>query len=102
MERYYISNYNVGSFYKSNFTQGNINVCGEIWNSGETTQNRSRTSNATSTKPEKRHDLTEAPECDRVYNRTTELTTLKLCIGNFPQFIPLRDFITLHDKLNED
>lgn len=80
MERYYIYNYNVGSFYQSNFTQGNINICGEIWNSGATAKNRSRTPNATSHKPEKRHDLTEAPECDRVYNRTAELTTLKQLI----------------------
>ncbi|MEQ8462730.1 NB-ARC domain-containing protein [Coleofasciculus sp. E1-EBD-02] len=77
MERYYIYNSNVGDFAQSKFWGSNINLCRENWHSDETTQNRSRTSNATSTKPEKRHDLTEAPECDRVYNRTTQLTTLK-------------------------
>ncbi|MFP5272059.1 NB-ARC domain-containing protein [Coleofasciculus sp.] len=55
---------------------GDIKFCkGDCPN--PTAKNRSRPSNATSTQPEKRHDLTEAPECDRVYNRTTELTTLK-------------------------
>ena len=77
MERCYIYSSNIRNFVQSNFNHGNINVCGESLHSDETTQNRSRTPNATSHKPEKRHDLTEAPECDRVYNRTTELTTLK-------------------------
>ncbi|MGK7903182.1 MAG: NB-ARC domain-containing protein [Hormoscilla sp.] len=72
MERYHISNLNFGEF-----VGGNINVCGESLHSGETAQNRSPSSTPDNLKPEKRHDLTDAPECDRICNRTSELTTLK-------------------------
>lgn len=40
-------------------------------------QTVSTATNPDSIKPEKFYDLTEAPECDRLYERTTELTTLK-------------------------
>jgi len=56
---------------------GDINFCNEHCPYPKAKKHRSHSSNATSTKPEKRYDLTEAPECDRVYNRTAELTTLK-------------------------
>lgn len=67
------------SNFSSDYVQivGDINFCNEHCPYPKAKKHRSRTSNATSTKPEKRHDLTEAPECDRVYNCTTELTTLK-------------------------
>ena len=77
MERYYISNSNIRNFVQSNFNQGNINVCGESWHSGETAQKRSATTTSTTNKPEKHHALTEVPEYDRFFNRTNELTTLK-------------------------
>lgn len=67
------------SNFGSDYVQivGDINFCREQCPYPKAKKQRSRTPNATSHKPEKRHDLTEAPECDRVYNRTTELTTLK-------------------------
>lgn len=76
MERCYISNYNLGSFhFQSNFTQGDINVFGEIWNPDEDEKNRS--TNSTGNNPEQRHDLTEAPEPDRLFNRSQEIAALK-------------------------
>jgi len=77
IERYHISNSNVGNFLQSRFVGGNINLCGESLQSGETAQNRSPSTTPDNLKPEKRHDLTDAPECDRLCNRTEELTTLK-------------------------
>jgi len=78
MERYHIST-NAGNFVQSKFefVGGNINLCGESLHSGETAQNRSPSTTPDNLKPEKRHDLTSAPECDRRSNRTEELTTLK-------------------------
>jgi len=75
MERYHISKFsNVGNVVKSNFVRSGKNLP-----SAETAENRSPSTatNPDSIKPEKIHDLTEAPECDRLYDRTTELTTLK-------------------------
>ena len=79
MERYHISNSNI--FLQRDFNQGNnqtnINLCGESLHSGETAQNRSPSTTPDNLKPEKRHDLTSAPECDRRSNRTEERSTLK-------------------------
>ncbi len=77
MERYYISNNNVGNnFAQSKFYGSSINLCGENRHSGEANQNRSP-STTSNQKAEKRYDLTEAPEPDRLHNRNDELTTLK-------------------------
>ncbi|MBC6481110.1 MAG: AAA family ATPase [Hormoscilla sp. GM7CHS1pb] len=81
MERYHISRFSNYSNY-GNFVQNvgrNINVCGKNWPSAETAENisSSTATNPDSIKREKIYDLTEAPECDRLYDRTTELTTLK-------------------------
>lgn len=73
MERYYISNSKIRNFVHSNFNHGSINVCGENWHPGDTANKESTTSHPS----ELRHDFTEAPEPDRLYNRTAELTTLK-------------------------
>jgi len=74
MERFYISN-KIRNFVHSNFNlnQGNINLCGENRHFEETAKNRTTTPNQS----EKHHDLTEAPEYVRIYNRTAEITTLK-------------------------
>lgn len=79
MERYQISNFsNIGNVVKSNFVSNSINLCGESWHSRETAKNQSpSTANPDNIKPEKRCDLTEAPEYDHFFNRTNELTTLK-------------------------
>jgi DNA polymerase III delta prime subunit len=77
MERYYISNNNVGNnFAQSKFYGSSINLCGDNWHSSDSTQNRSP-STTSNPKAEKRHNLTEAPEFIRVYNRSNELTRLK-------------------------
>lgn len=62
----------------------NINICNKICpypKLKKAAKNRSHTStpttNSTTNQSEKHHDLTEAPESDRIYNRTTEITTLK-------------------------
>ncbi len=73
MERYYISNSKIRNFVHSNFNHGSINVCGENWHPGDTANKESTTSHPS----ELRHDFTEAPDPDRLYNRTAELTTLK-------------------------
>ncbi|WP_017719574.1 AAA family ATPase [Kamptonema formosum] len=76
VERHYI--YNSRNFVQTNFNQGNINVCGESWHSDEAAKNRSpTTTGSTGNQPEQRHDFTEAPDLDRLDNRTAELTTLK-------------------------
>ena len=81
MERFYISNSNIGTFYKSNFTQGNISACGESWHSDNTGKTRSPSANSStnspSKQPEQRHNLTEAPEWEHHNNRRAEITTLK-------------------------
>lgn len=82
LERYNISNYNVGNnFAQSKFYGSSINLCGESCPDQENSKNRLHTStpttNPTTNQSEKHHDLTEAPESDRIYNRTTEITTLK-------------------------
>lgn len=81
MERIYISNSNIGSFYKSNFTHGNINICEKSCPYQDTGKNRSHTStpttHPTTNQSEKHHDLTEAPEFNHIYNRTAEIKTLK-------------------------
>jgi hypothetical protein len=62
---------------------GDINICSKICpypKAKKAEKNRSHTSTPTTnstTQSEKHHDLTEAPESDRIYNRTTEITTLK-------------------------
>ncbi len=78
MERFYIYNSsNVGNFAQSKFYRSSINLCGESRHSCETDQKRSPPTTSTTNKPEKHHDITEAPEYDRFFNRTNELTTLK-------------------------
>lgn len=63
---------------------GDINICSKICpypKVKKAAKNRSPTStpttNSTPNQSKKHHDLTEAPEYDRIYNRTTEITTLK-------------------------
>lgn len=55
---------------------GDINICNENFPYPKARKNRS-TANPDKEKPEKRHDLTEVPKGDRLYNRTQELNTLK-------------------------
>ncbi|WP_410223275.1 NB-ARC domain-containing protein [Limnospira platensis] len=55
---------------------GDINVCRENPPYAKTAKKRS-TNNADKVQTEKRHDLTEVPKSDRLYNRTQELNTLK-------------------------
>ncbi|MEQ9354723.1 NB-ARC domain-containing protein [Coleofasciculus chthonoplastes] len=55
---------------------GDINVCNENLPYPKTVKKRS-TTNYDKVQPEKRHDLTEVPKSDRLYNRTQELNTLK-------------------------
>ena len=55
---------------------GNINICGEICPYPKTPKNRT-TNNPTAAQPQKRHDLTDAPQYRRLYPRDSELTTLK-------------------------
>ncbi|CAH2572583.1 putative WD repeat-containing protein alr2800 [Planktothrix rubescens] len=75
LERYYISNSNVGNFAQSKFYGSSINLCGENSHPGEREKKRSPT---TSKESQPRHDLSEAPEYDNcLYNRTDELATLK-------------------------
>lgn len=73
MERFYISNSQ--NFVQSNFNQGNINIYGESCYSDETPKKRSQSTNEKESQP--RHDLIDAPEYYRLYNRTNELATLK-------------------------
>lgn len=76
MERFYISNSK--NFVQSNFNQGNINIFGESCYSEETVKKRSRNpTNSDNIEPEKLHDLIDAPEYYRLYNRSNELATLK-------------------------
>ena len=78
VERHYI--YNSRNFVQSNFNQVHINVCGESWHSEEAAKNRAPTTTttySTGNQPEQRHDFTEAPDLERLDNRTAELTTLK-------------------------
>ncbi|TVU52227.1 MAG: ATP-binding protein [Arthrospira sp. PLM2.Bin9] len=63
----YISNVQIGD--KNNF-------CNEQCPYPKTVKKRS-TNNADKVQTEKRHDLTEVPKSDRLYNRTQELNTLK-------------------------
>ncbi|MEG4320233.1 MULTISPECIES: NB-ARC domain-containing protein [unclassified Microcoleus] len=78
MERYNISNSNVGNFVQSKFWGSSITVCGESWPSRETAKNRSPSpGNPDNNEPEKHHDITEVPEYEIFFNRTNELTTLK-------------------------
>ena len=84
IERFYISNSTVG-VVQSKFFGSKISVCGENPHSNETIKNRedirhaARTPATTTTtnKPEKRHELTSAPKCNTLHNRTQELNTLK-------------------------
>ncbi|WP_254563762.1 NB-ARC domain-containing protein [Oscillatoria sp. HE19RPO] len=76
VERYYLSTSKTRNFLRKNFNPGDINIFGENWHSGEATQNRSP-STTSNQKAEKRYDLTEAPEPDRLHNRNDELTTLQ-------------------------
>lgn len=76
LERYYISNYNVGNnFAQSKFYGSSINLCGQNSYPSEREKKRSPTSSKES---QPRHDLSEAPEYDNcLCDRTDELTTLK-------------------------
>ncbi len=82
MERFYISKSNISNnFVNSQLVGRSITVCGESWHSDDKTKKRSHTSppttNSTTNQSEKHHDLSEAPEYDRLSNRTAEITTLK-------------------------
>ena len=75
MERHQIYHFpNLVNFSKhSNFvSEGNINFCTEHCPHPKTTTNQTTTD-----EPQKHHDLTEAPECETLHNRTPELITLK-------------------------
>ncbi len=78
IERFYISNNNVGNnFAQSKFFGSSISVCGENPHTNETIKNPSPATTSTNNQPEKRHDLTSAPKCNTLHNRTQELNTLK-------------------------
>jgi hypothetical protein len=65
------------SNFGSDSTQifGNINFCSGLYNHPGSTQNRSHPN--TDNPSQLRHDLSEAPEVNRLYSRTDELATLK-------------------------
>lgn len=80
MERYHIHHVSiVGDGGRSNFIQGNINVCRESQTSAGTPKERSpSTSNPDKVKVKQRHNITDAPERAHPFcERTGELTTLK-------------------------
>ena len=78
IERFYISNNNVGNnFAQSKFFGSSISVCGENPHTNETIKNPSPATTSTNNQPEKRHELTSAPKCNTLYNRTQELNALK-------------------------
>ncbi len=52
-----------------------INICSDLHNPSKIPRNRSPSTS--SSKSEPRHDLSQAPEYDRLYNRTDQLATLK-------------------------
>jgi hypothetical protein len=54
----------------------NINFCNENCPYPKAGKKRSK-AKTDKVKPEKRHDLTDAPKSDRLYNRTQEINTLK-------------------------
>ncbi len=56
---------------------GSVNFCGKDGGYLQATNNPSPDPNSTSNIPKQRHDLREAPEPDILYNRTSEITTLK-------------------------
>ncbi len=69
---------NISNFGADMQILSNINICSEICpypKAKKAAKNRSPTS--TTNESEKHQDLTEAPEYDRIYNRTAEITTLK-------------------------
>lgn len=77
MERHQISNLSsAGNFVQSNFVRGDLNFCGEGLHSAEVAK-KTTAANPDSVRSKKRYDLTDAPKCDRLDNRTAELTTLK-------------------------
>ena len=65
------------SYYEESVHIGNNinNVCSDLYNELTTSTNRSPTSSESETAP--RHDLSQAPEYDRLHTRHDELTTLK-------------------------
>lgn len=80
IERHQISNSsNIGNVVKSNFVSNSINLCGEHcpYPPGAKTRSPTTTPTTTGNQPEQRHDFTEAPDLERLDNRTAELTTLK-------------------------
>ncbi|NEQ36970.1 MAG: ATP-binding protein [Okeania sp. SIO3I5] len=74
MERHQFSNFSsLVNFGHSNFvSEGSINFCTEHCSYPKPTTNQTTTN-----EPQKRHDLTEAPECETLHNRAPELKTLK-------------------------
>ncbi len=67
---------NIANFVQSNVVSNSINFCTEPCPHPQGAKNHSSVT-STSNQPEQRHDFSEAPEPDRLYNRTSELTTLK-------------------------
>lgn len=67
------------STFRSDYVQivGDINFCREHCPYPKTAKNSSPATVDDTNKAEKLYDLTEAPECDRYYDRAQELTTLK-------------------------
>jgi len=76
IERFYISK-STGDFAQSKIFGSSISICGENPHSNETIKKRSPATTSTNNKPEKRHNLTSAPKCNTLHNRTQELNTLK-------------------------
>ena len=75
MERHQISHFSnlVNFSHNINFvSDGYINFCTE-----HCPYPKATTDKTTTKEPQKRHDLTEAPECETLHNRTPELITLK-------------------------
>jgi hypothetical protein len=74
MERHQISHFSslVNFGYSSFVSEGSINFCTDRYPHPKTTTNQTTTN-----EPQKRHDLTEAPESETLHNRTPELITLK-------------------------
>ncbi|MCT7984675.1 ATP-binding protein [Laspinema sp. A4] len=64
------------SYYEDSVHVGNnINVCNDLYKTSKNPKNRSPSTPKTQSEP--RHDLSQAPDNLRFYNRTEELATLK-------------------------
>jgi hypothetical protein len=71
-----IVEHGVFSYFNDGLIANNINFCNENCPYPKAGKKRSK-AKTDKVKPEKRHDLTDAPKSDRLYNRTQEINTLK-------------------------